>query len=193
MAANEIVAAPLTVWLAATGTAFPDIDADPTTPWVKLGTSGTKNYDEKGVTITHDAKYETFTPAGSTAPRKAFRTSESLLIELDLVDLTAAQYAQILNDASVTDTSAGVGQAGQSSFDLLQGTTVSLFALLARGVSPHDPSMNAQYQVPIVYQATAPKPVFMKGTPASLACQFAALEDDTDGFGTLVIQTADAS
>jgi len=186
----EIVASPLTVWLAPVGFAFPEVDEVPipTNGWVKLGTSGDKNYTEAGVTVTHNQTISTFTPAGGTAPRKAWRNQEELLIAFELVDISAVQYGQVLNDATVNTNAAGGGEAGTYDFDLLQGIDVATFALLARGISPADPTMVAQYQVPIVYQAASPAPVYMKGTPAGLACQFAALEDATTGFGKLVVQ-----
>jgi len=127
-------------------------------------------------------------PAGGTVPRKVTRSAESLLIEFTLVDLTPEQYAKILNDATVTTT---VGPPATKSFNLMQGTTVAQFALLARGVSDAlGATLPAQYQVPIAYQASSPKPSFQKDKPAGLDCQFAPLEDPALGMGSLVIQTA---
>lgn len=183
----EIICAPLTVYVAPTGTAFPAVNAAPAGSWFKLGTSGTKNYGERGVTVTHDESVSTFTPAGSTAPRKAYRVSEGLAIEFELVDMTIEQYAKILNDTTVTTT---VGPPAIKDINLMQGLTVKTFALLARGTSPVNESLPAQYQVPIVYEAASPAPVFSKSGPASLAVRFQALEDDTLGFGKLIVQTA---
>lgn len=183
----EVICNPLTVYLAPVGTAFPATNAAPSGSWFKLGTSGTKNYDEKGVTVTHSQTVATWTPAGGTGARKAYRTAESLAIDFELVDLTAEQYAEILNGATVTT---AAGPPATKSFNLQQGLSVALFALLARGVSPINDSLPAQYQVPIVYQAANPAPVYSKGAPAGLACQFVSLEDATAGFGTLVLQTA---
>lgn len=194
-APHEIVAAPLTVWLAPVGFAFPDVDETPipTMGWEKLGTSGDKNYDEDGVTVTHGQTIEVFRPAGSTAARKAWRTEEELLIGFTLVDLSAAQYARVLNDVTVTQTAAAAGVPGTDAFPLLQGLDVTLFALLARGASPANNALTAQYEVPIVYQAESPEPVWKKGEPAGLAIQFAALLHDTLGFGKLRVQTAAAA
>lgn len=195
----EIVASPLTVWLAPVGTAFPAIDADPPTEWIKLGTNGDRNYDDDGVTVSHDQTIETFTPAGSTGAVKAWRTEEELAIGFTLVDLSVAQYAKVLNDATVTDTAAGVGVAGTSEFGLSQGHEVAAFAMLARGKSPAGDDFTAQYQVTRCYQAESPEPTFTKGEPAGLEVSFAALEDLTPGvsererFGKLVVQTAAAS
>jgi hypothetical protein len=186
-APNEIIAAPLTVYVAPLATAFPAVNAAPAGAWFKLGTSGDKNYDEEGVTVTHEQTIETFTPAGGTAPRKAWRTEEGLLIEFTLVDLTPEQYAKVLNDATVT-TDAGPPAIKRQ--DILLGLSVKALALLARGKSSVNNALTAQYEVPIVYQAAAPAPVYAKGAPTGLACQFVALEDATSGFGRLVNQTA---
>lgn len=182
----EIVAAPLTLYLAAVGTAFPAVNAAPAGTWTKLGTSGDKNY-EGGVTVTHEQTTTTFTPGGGTAPRKAWRTEEALRIAVTLVDLSPEQYAKILNDVAVTTTA---GPPATKDFNLLQGLDVARFALLARGKSPVLDTVNAQYQVPIVIQSGNPEPVYQKGEPAGLAIEFMALEDAALGFGKLMIQTA---
>jgi hypothetical protein len=183
----EIVAAPLTVWVAPVGTAFPVISVAPGGSWFKLGTSGTKNYDARGVTVTHGESIGSFTPAGGTAKRKVFRTEEQFLIDFDLVDLTIEQYAKIMNDATVTTT---VGPPAIKDINLLQGLTVATFALIARGVSPVNDALPSQYQVPIVYENGQTKPVYAKGAATALAVQYEALEDATLGFGKLVVQTA---
>lgn len=183
----EVIVAPLTVYVAPVGTAFPAVNAAPGGSWFKLGTNGSKNYNAKGVTVTHNETLGTFTPAGGTAPRKVFRTDEQTLIEFELVDLTIEQYAKLLNDATVTTT---VGPPAIKDINLMQGLTVATFALLARGVSPLLDTLPAQYQVPIVYEAASPSIVYAKGTPAALDCQFAALEDAMLGFGKLVVQTS---
>lgn len=192
----EVIAHPLTIWLAPVGTAFPDVSEDPDASWTKLGTSGDENYDEEGVTVTHDQTIEMWTPAGSTGARKAFRTEEGLVIEFTLVDISADQYAKVLNDATVTQVAAGAGTAGVDEFGLTQGHTVATYALLARGLSPADDQFASQYQVPRCFQNASPEPQYNKGgEPAGLACEFAALEDlnaaaDAERFGKLVIQTA---
>jgi hypothetical protein len=192
-APQEIIAAPLEIYLAPVGTAFPLVDAAPAVAWELIGTSGDKNYEADGVTVTHGQSVEEWRAAGTTGARKAFRTEESLMIEVTLVDLSAAQYARIMDDATVTQTSPGVGVPGQDEFSLLRGLDVQEFALLARGVSPADNTLAAQYEVPRVYMNGEPAPVFTKGAPAGLALSFSALEDTSAGFGTLTIQTDPAS
>lgn len=183
----EIIVAPLTVWVAPVGTAFPLTNAAPAGTWFKLGSSGTKSYDSKGVTVTHNETLGKFVPAGGTAARKAFRSEEQFLLEFELVDLSIAQYAKVLNNATVNTT---VGPPATQDIDLLQGLTVATFALIARGVSPVADTLPSQYQVPLCYEAASPSIVYSKSAPAALDVQFEALEDATLGFGKLLVQTA---
>jgi hypothetical protein len=183
----EILAAPLTVWVAPVGTAFPAVNAAPPGTWFQLGTSGTKNYDAKGVTVNHGETIQSFTPAGGTAKRKVWRSEETFDISFDLVDLTIEQYGKILNDAVVTTT---VGPPAIKDINLLQGLVVKTFALLARGTSPVNETLPSQYQVPLCYESDSPQPVYVKSAPAALAVKFEALEDLALGFGKLIVQTA---
>jgi hypothetical protein len=191
--AVEVIVAPLTVWVAPVGTAFPKIDAEPAEAWIKLGANGNKNYEDDGVTVTHDQTLESFRGAGSTGKRKVYRTEENLMVAFTLVDLTAAQYAKILNDATVTTEAAGAEKAGQKYFDLLQGLSVAQFALLARGTSAESADLNAQYDVARCVQSGKPAPVFSKGKVTGLATEWDVLEDDESGFGKHRIQTAAAT
>lgn len=189
----EIVGAPLTLWLAPVGEAFPAIDAAPGGNWVKVGTSGDRNYSEEGVAVMHNQTLSQARPAGTTGPVKAFRTDEDLMISLTLWDITLEQYAAALNDADVATTAAGVGTAGFKAIGLSQGQEVTAYALLARGTSPYGDGMNAQYQVPRCYQSASPNPQYVKGNPAGLELEFTALEDlnaanAAERFGKLVAQ-----
>src|SRR3954465_14923171 len=126
----EVIAAPLTLYAAPVGTAKPVINVAPSGSWVKLGTSGPKNYGTKGVVVTHNETIVKWRPAGGTGHRKAWRTEEFISVEFDLADLTAEQYAYALNTAIVTT----AGNA--KSIPLQQGAVVNQVALLARGISP---------------------------------------------------------
>lgn len=194
----EIMAAPYTVWVAPVATAFPDLSAAPSGTWVKLGAVGDENYDEDGVTVSHEQTIEEFRPVGSTGARKAFRTEESLVISFNLADVTPAMYGKVLNNATVTDTAAGVGTAGNLNLNLYQGLHVARYALLARAeqsamATADSDAFRTQYEVPIVYQNASPEVVHKKGEPAMLACEFRALKDPTLGFGKLRSQDAAAS
>lgn len=185
--AMEVIAGPLTMWVAVTGTAKPNVTTTPPVAWTKLGTNGNLNYSDKGVTVEHDETLGFFQPGGGTGKRKAWRQSEDLFISAELVDLTVEQYAITLNNATVTTTA---GPPAVKSIPLQQGITVAQFALLARGASPVNNALVAQYFVPVVVQAENPTPVYSLQGPTMLAVKFQALADDTLGFGTWEEQTS---
>jgi hypothetical protein len=190
----EILAAPLTLWLGPVGTAFPLIDAAPGTfsdAWTMVGTNGDVNYDSTGITVTHNKTFATWTSVGSTAPIKAWCTNEALEIAVVLADLSPEQYALAMNDVPVTTVAATSEVAGEMDFPLLGGYQVATFALLARGLSAVDNTLNAQYAVPCVYQSANPAPVFKLGAPAELALTYTTLLDPNgNGFGEYQQQTA---
>jgi hypothetical protein len=192
----EIIAAPVIVYQAAIGEAFPLIDAAVAGNWVKIGTSGDRNIPEDGVTVAHSQEVEPFYSIGGTGPQKVFRTREGFVCRFTLADLTLEEYSHILNDNSVTDTAASSGVAGIREVDLYRGSEVSQVALLIRGLfSAYGDTWNTQFQIPNCYQTGTPEPVFMKGTPAALAFEYTAIEDplaatSADRFGKLVMQDA---
>jgi len=170
-APEEILAFPLTVYLAEVGTAFPlidDLPADFDVAWAVLGSEGDLNYDENGVTVSHSETTFDFTPAGSTMPSKRFRTAEDLLVKLNLVDLSAEQYAKAMNNSSVTTVAAGTGIAGQKHFSLFRGDQVASFAVLLRGVSPVDNDLNMQYEFPKAFVSVNGDVPFNKGVVSML-------------------------
>ena len=173
----EIIGAPLTLWLAPVGTAFPLVGAAPAGTWTKVGTSGDANYSDDGVLVQHVQKTETARPAGRTGPVKAWRAEEDLMIGLTLWDLSLEQYAAAMNNLAITTTAAGAGTAGFKRMGLSQGIEVATYALLARGVSAYGDGMVAQYEVPRVFQSANPKIAYKKAKPAGLELEFTALED----------------
>ena len=191
----EIIAAPFDIYVAPVGTTFTDVSQTPSASWFLLGTSGSKNYDEEGVKIKHEQKIEEFRFLGLTAPRKASRTEESLTIGFKVADVSAAQYAKILNNVALTNTAAAVLQGGNLNFPLLLGLgSPALYALIARcNESAGGVNFNTQYEVPIVYQGSSPEVLYMKGNPAQLECEFHALWDSALGFGRLRSQNVVAS
>jgi len=192
---HEIIASPLTLFVAVVETAFPKIDDSEEAfaeGWFKLGALGAKNYTDDGVTVTTSQTIETFTGAGGTAPRKAFRTEEGLAMPFTLVDLSPEQFAKVMDEAEITTVAAAEGVAGEKSFSLLRGTQVQQYALLARGESTVDNGLFKQYEWPTVFQSGDPSPVYTKGEPAGLDVEFTALEVEEDEFGDVRIGTAAA-
>lgn len=190
----EVLAAPFDVWLAAANTAETQVDTAPSGSWTKLGANGADNYNEDGVTVTHEQNIETFRGLGKTGSLKAWRTEEDLKVEFTLHDVTIEQYKKALNDNSITTVAAGSGVPGSKRISNIQGYDVSLFALLARSrsASPYGDSWNFQYWIPVCYQSESPEPVYKKGEPAGLKLVFMALQDSTNGFGVVRAQTATA-
>ena len=194
----EIIAAPFTLYWAATGTTFPTFDAAPSVSWTKIGTSGDRNYAPDGVTVSHAQTLEIVRALGGTGPIKALRTEEMLSVKLTLWDLLLEQYNIALNGNTVTTTAAGAGTAGFKEVQLYRGLSVQTFALLVRGdVSPEGSGWKSQYQVPVAFQNGSPEPVFRKNEPAGLALEFVAIEDpdaasEGDRFGKLLVQHQDA-
>ena len=190
---HEVIAFPLTIFLAPVGTAFPDIDEEPAVDWIKVGSEGPYNYEDDGVTVTNSQTIETFTGAAGTIARKAWRTEEGLLIGFVLVDFSPTQFALVRDNATVTTVAAGVGVAGTKSISLKRGVEVHQYALLARGESPVDNDLIMQYKLPTVIQQGEAEEVHVKGTPAGTQLEFMALEVAVDDFGDLEIQTAEAT
>ena len=194
MTPYEIIGAPLTVWIAPIGTAFPAVDAAPAGEWLKLGTNGDRNYSADGVTVAHSKTYQKARPAGATGPVKAFLDEEDLMFRVTLWDLTLEQYAYALNNNTVTTTAAGAGTPGTKKLGLSQsvGRTAE-FALIARGLSPYDENMAAQYCVPRCFDSGSAEIAYRKSVPAGLALEFTALEDlaaanEEERFGYIIAQ-----
>lgn len=192
---QEVVAAPLQLYVAPIATAFPAVDATQTAietaGWALVGVNGNLDHDQAGCTVTHNATYSTFTSVGNTAPTKIWRTNEQFEIAITLADISPQSYALALNDVAITTVNATTGQAGEQDIPLLQGLTVACFALLAVGVSAINNNLQAMYCVPCVYQSAAPAPVYKLGAPAELALTFATILDPNgNGFGTYRQQTA---
>jgi len=169
----EIMAVPFDVYLAPAATAEPDIDTDPPgAPWALLGERGADEYDEGGITATHEQDVNLYRGLRGTGPIKAFRTSEGLMFGFTLNDLTLESYAKILNDATVTD------GGTDRSIPIHQGPQVATFALYAKSADgPYADGAPMTYYVPKVFQSGSPAVVHRKGVPAGLALVFTALED----------------
>lgn len=190
----EVLGSPFEVYIAPPGTAKPDIDVDPTSPWAKVGTQGFLNHFPEGVSANLSQGTNVFRSAGSTAPRKIFRTEEDAKFGLTIADLTAEQFAIAVNDNTVTTVAAGVGTPGTKTVGLSRGLSVATYALLLKGPSPAMEDGACQFYIPRVAQTGSPNPSFRNGEAAGLALEFTALVDETADhqLGLFEVQTADA-
>lgn len=195
VAPYEILATPFDAYIAAAGTAKPDIDDAGLSGWTKIGVRGADEYAaDAGVSVTHEQSVNEYRGLRGTGPIKAFRTSEGLQIEFEVNDATLESYALAVNKLA-----ADVEDVGSRALRLHQGASVQTMALLLRSPDgPYGDDMPAQYWVPVVYQSGSPKAVFKKGTPVGLAFKFTALEwldaaSEDLRFGILEAQDATGS
>lgn len=190
----EIQSIGMTAWLGAANAAEPlDLDAAPSGgTWTKLGTLGSDEYDEDGVTFTPEQNIEVFRGLGKTGPLKAWRTEEDLTVELTVYDTTVENVAKALNNVAVTSTAAGASISGAKSVPLVQGQDVALFAILLRtdSGSPYGDSYKSQFWIPVVYQGDNLELVYKKGEPVGVKFTFKALQDSSNGFGKYRAQNA---
>lgn len=195
-APEEVLAYPLTMFLAPVGTTMPAIDDEPAdfdAAWEKLGTEGDLNYGDSGVVVSHGETVFDFTPAGSTMPTKRFRVGESLLTKLELVDLSPEQYAMVMNDAQLTTVAPHMGVAGEKSFSLFRGDSVESFAVLLRGKSPVDNDLNLQYEVPKAFVSVNGDATFNKGVATALPIEMQMVRTSSSDDPICRIQTHAAS
>lgn len=191
----EIIAAPFTAWLAAVGSAYPNVGVAPGAAWTKLGSSGDRNVNEDGVTVAHPQKLELVRVAGATGPVKAFRTEEDIKVSFSLLDMRLEMMKYILNGNAVADTAAVAGVPGYRTLALLRGLDVTQYALLLRGPSAYADSMYLDYRIPRVVHVGEPEIVAKKGDPMGLLFEFQAIEDPdyaNGKFGEILMQDAAA-
>lgn len=191
MSNREIIAGPLTLYLAPVGTAFPAIGTAPTGDWVKVGTGGARNYDTSGVTVMHNATYTKVRTDGATGPLVAFIDEEDLMFRVRLIDFALEQLRNALEGNAITTVAAGTGTAGTKTVGLSKGPgRAAEYALIAEGPSPYLDGQVARFLVPRCFQSGNLETIFRKSQPAGVSLEFTALENasasnDATRFGTL--------
>lgn len=195
----EILAAPYTAFVAPAQTAAPKlilsekeiIEKESSLKFKRVGTSGDLNYSEAGVTITHSQTIDSFQSAGSTVPRKAWRTDEGLEVAFEMADVSPTQYALVMDELTVTTVAGVTGTGGnyeEEHFNFYRGTKVFAYALYLRGISALEESLPSAYYIPCCYQGGNPALKYaLKGGPAMLALQFIVLEQEPGNFGELQV------
>lgn len=193
-APHEIIAAPLTLWLNDVGATFPELDDNDAAlvsdDWIKLGTEGANNYDDSGVQLSHSENVFDFIPAGSTMPVKRFRTGENFEFTLNLVDVSPAQYALVMNDATVSTVAAGAGTPGEKKFSLYRGIQVAQFAVIARGMSAVDNDLMLQYEISKAHVSVTGEATFNKGVATMLPVKIEAIRHSASDVIQVREQTA---
>jgi hypothetical protein len=198
----EVLVGSGTAYVAPAGTALPAAPGGALgSPWVKIGTSGDLNYDENtGVEFNVTETVVPWTPLGSNAPRKQFRTQEGVSIKLDLADMTLEQLSYALNGNAVTDVaSAGPSAIGYKKIGLAKGQSITNYALIVRyTASPYGGGLwISEYRHTIVQIKSEPKFVAKKGQPMLVTMEFMAQWDPNaaagEELGTFIAQDSDAS
>lgn len=183
---NQLIGA-LKVYVAAVGTAAPDVDEAPSGSWTLLGPT------DGGQQIAHMGGLTYFRDDDHQGPVKVVRPEEDVRVSFSVVGLTLENYARVLHAAGgvVSDT-----DPATKSVHLKRGATPTQYAMLLRGsaISPYG-NFPGQYVIPKGVFDGEPEPSFTKDSRAALAVEFRALEDDTqadlnNSLGYLIVQTA---
>lgn len=190
MNAKEVVSGPLEVWTAEVGATMPNFGEEPGEEWTRVGTNGSRNYDEEGVTLAHPETITEWYSLGSTLPIQVFRSREGTIVGLMMADMTLEQYAYALNGNTVTE------DGGVRSIPLVRGFNVKEYAVCVRGQSPYDPTLKRQYNLPRAYQRAEQDIKAVKDKPAMLKLEFVVLKDlsaesEEESGGTLLAEDGD--
>ena len=144
MSRDRLIGGPAIIYVAATGTAKPLVEAAPASTWSELGL---KQYgDDIDLALPQSMSPERI--QGETYPIKHFRSEENatLSVQLKNMDLNVLKYA--LNNQNVTRSAPSRTQVGRESLDLERGLVVATIAILLRFVSPFNPDWNLQVYMP---------------------------------------------
>jgi len=180
---TEMIAGPLTLYVADSGQNFPATFADPPAdPWVKLGDS----IAEDGVTVTPSETVNRQKTLDSPRTKKLFRAEDDLELTLTLLDLSASTWARVMNGAAVTTQEATGGQPGYRQFTLGRGFNIRYYSLLIRGTSPEDNDLALEGLARYAYIGGG-ESVFIKGESAGVECNI-MLVDDADLGGYMSIR-----
>ena len=175
----EILVSPYAVWLNTMYTSagaddFPDVETNPAGSWILMGSSGTRNIAEGGVTVEHAQEFAEIRTEGHYGPVKLVRTSESQKVRFTLLDLVPSQFTHALAGDIKTANSATL-----ESIPLSRGENVREVKLLIRGASPLADGKKAQFEIPRAVQTGNPSLVFQKSAPVGLEFEFTCLDDTT--------------
>lgn len=172
---KEFVTAPLELYWAPSGTAFPAVDADPiAASFVLIGTGGSLNYSEDGIGITSDVTTEDFNVLGDIDPACVAVTARDMRISVTMLDHSLDQIRLAFNNNA---TSQDPGPPSVTILDLDTGSDLTQLALLARGVgkSPEFEGGNFQWEFDPVVEVAAKDLSYVKNAPTGVNLEFRVL------------------
>lgn len=170
----ELVTAPLELYWAPSGTAFPLVNAAPTPTFTLIGTGGSLNYTEDGIGISSEVTTEDVNSLGDIDPRCIVVTGRDMRVSVTLMDHTLDQIRLAFNNNAVTQ---DPGPPSVSILSLDTGSDLTQIALLARGVgkSPEFVGGNFQWEFDPVVEVAAKELAYVKGQPAAVNLEFRVL------------------
>lgn len=179
MALNDaIVASPADIYTAPYGEAMPAVNVTPAGNWALLGSVADQlTQDDAGVVLTNTQTVNEIRGAGATAAIKAVRSEESVMLEVNLMDMTFEVLTFALRGATVTEVAAGSGTIGTKAIPIWRGTTVQEHAVLVRGPSPYLAATNMQVEVPRAYAAGDLNIQWQKAQQVVVNVKFGAMMD----------------
>ncbi len=186
----EILVGSGEAWRAPVGTAFPDLDETPTSPWVSMGDM------DGGLTVNSTQTIVQHRTDQHTGPVKATRSEENLTLETNLAEATLENMALVLN-SDVEDVAPGATTIGTRTVNLHRGPDVDQYAFLFRAYSPYGP-WEEQYCLPVGYFDGDASFAYTKEGKLVILARFTCLEDpnaatEEERFGYLVAQDAAAT
>ena len=185
------MAGPADVWVADASEAEPDLGDDVPTGAGEYRVLGNNSLTDTGIEITRGQEMFRFRPFGKTGDSKTFRISESFAIKVEVADMSADTYGEVMG-LTVSTVTAASDVAGAKRVKLIRGRAVKLYTLLVRQlISPYGPGdFKSQLWIPRCEIDPLEEPNITEGEIQMLGVTFAALEDPTDGFGYKTDQTA---
>jgi hypothetical protein len=171
-------------YVADVGVAFPDIDDDPAAGWTYLGET------DGGVQVNSEQTLDLHRVDTESGPVKVTRSEESLMIIVNLAELTLANLSRALNNNVVTE---AAGPPATRTLGMYRGLgAVGELALLFKGVGPYD-GLPAQFEIPRAIFGGNLGLSFTKDSKTLIPVEFSALVDcdatsNDEKFGRIVAQ-----
>jgi hypothetical protein len=174
MASEEIVVGPAEVYIAEPGTAFPAPDAAPGVGWTLVGSGGSLNYGEAGITLRRNITNNPIRVLGSTVPRKNVISEMTFEVEFPVMDLSPEELA-VAYGVDPADVTAGA-------FDLNTSPIPLQRALLVRADRTAQGGLVHQWNCYAADQVGGGEGTFSKTAGFATPHVWSCIEDDDGNF-----------
>lgn len=189
MAAYDILIGVGKIYVAAVGTAFPTLDAEPGASWRYVGPTS------DGIKVDFDETINEFSSDQDIGTVEAIRSSETMMISANLFEATLENLADVMSQ-EVTTVAAGSGTLGYKQIGMSRGAAVTKKAILFRANSPYG-AYPGQYELPYGYLSGKVGLEYKKDGMVVVPAEFHALidpnaTDETEKFGRIKYGSAAA-